>query len=119
MTAAAQRQAGGRTPLGQDTAPKKPVGRSQGEPSTRGNGRLPLTLLARLDHSLDRLAGQTGRQANRGMIARRAFEHFLETHEAGDPGARRRSGGAGRLSVGGTFIMREEKSPCTTPSCCP
>jgi len=48
------------------------------------NVRLPLTLLARLDRSLDRLEVQTGRKANRGMIARHAFERFLETHEAGD-----------------------------------
>ena len=67
MTAAAQRQAGGRTPLGQDTTPKKPVGRPKGEPSTMVNVRLPLTLLARLDRSLDRLEVQTGRKANRGM----------------------------------------------------
>ena len=84
MTAAEQRQAGGRTLPGQDTPPKKPVGRPKGEPSTIVNVRLPLTLLARLDRSLDRLEVQTGRKANRGMSARHALERFLETHEAGD-----------------------------------
>ena len=84
MTAAAQRQAGGRTPLGQNTAPKKPVGRPKGEPSTLVNVRLPLALLARLDRSLDRLEVQTGRKVNRGMFARRTLERFLETHESGD-----------------------------------
>ena len=38
------------------------------------NVRLPLTLVAELDRYLDRLEGQTGLKANRGMIARRALE---------------------------------------------
>jgi hypothetical protein len=82
--AAAQRQAGGGKRPGQDTAPKKPAGRPQGEPSTIVNVRLPLTLVARLDRYLDRLEVQTGLKANRGMIARRAIELFLEAHETGD-----------------------------------
>jgi hypothetical protein len=53
-------------------------------PSTIVNVRLPLTLLARLDRYLDRLEVQTGRKVNRGMIARRALEFFLETHESGN-----------------------------------
>ena len=53
---------------------KPPVGRPTGEPSTIVNVRLPRTLLARLDRSLDRLEWQTGLKANRGMIARRALE---------------------------------------------
>ena len=84
MTAAEQPQAGGRTPPEQDTTPQKPVGRPKGEPSTRVHVRLPLTLLARLDRSLDRLEVQTGRKANRGRSARPAFERRLETYEAGD-----------------------------------
>jgi hypothetical protein len=40
-----------------------------------------LALLARLDRYIDRLASQTGLKAHRGMIARRALELFLETHE--------------------------------------
>jgi hypothetical protein len=82
--AAAPCQAGGKMPLRQDHAPKNPVGRPRGVPSTIVNVRLPLALLARLDRSLDRLEVQTGRKVNRGMITRRALELFLETHEAGD-----------------------------------
>jgi hypothetical protein len=62
-----------------------PRGRPQGEPSTIVNVRLPVALLARLDRHLDRLEGQTGLKANRGMIARRALELFLETHESKAP----------------------------------
>src|SRR5256885_1747154 len=62
-------------------APKRRVGRPQGEASTIVNVRLPLPLVARLDRYLDRLEGQTGLKANRGMIARRALELFLVTHE--------------------------------------
>jgi hypothetical protein len=51
---------------------KKPAGRPKGAPSTIVNVRLPLTLVAELDRYLDRLEGQTGLKANRGMIARRA-----------------------------------------------
>lgn len=62
-------------------APKRRVGRPPGEASTIVNVRLPLPLVARLDHYLDRLEWQTGLKANRGMIARRALELFLVTHE--------------------------------------
>ena len=62
-------------------APKRRVGRPPGEASTIINVRLPLTLVARLDHYLEWLEGQTGLKANRGMIARRALELFLATHE--------------------------------------
>jgi len=116
MTAVAQPQAGGRTPSGWDTAPKKPVGRLQGEPSTIVNVCLPLTLLARLDRSLDRLEVQTGRKTTRGMIARRTLERFLETHKAVTSGEHRRGGDDCRPSVGGALSTREEKFPCTTPS---
>jgi hypothetical protein len=51
---------------------KKPAGRPKGAPSTIVNVRLPLTLVAELDRYLDRLEGQTGLKANRGMITRRA-----------------------------------------------
>lgn len=62
-------------PGGQPTT-KLPVGRPKGAPSTIVNVRLPLTLVAELDRYLDRLEGQTGLKANRGMIARRALERF-------------------------------------------
>ena len=65
-------------------APPKPVGRPKGEPSTIVNVRIPLPLLAQLDRYLDRLEGQTGLKANRGMIARRALELFLASHAAAD-----------------------------------
>ena len=63
---------------------KKPAGRPQGEPSTIVNVRLPLTLVAELDRYLDRLEGQTGLTANRGMIARRALGLFLASHASED-----------------------------------
>jgi len=47
------------------------------------NLRRPVALLAQLARSIDRLEVQTGRKANRGMIARRALELFLETHTTG------------------------------------
>jgi hypothetical protein len=62
-----------------DTSPRKPVGRPPGAPSTIVNLRLPIDLLAQLDRYIDRLEVQTGLQANRGMIARRALEEFLAT----------------------------------------
>src|SRR5215831_6560048 len=79
----------GRAQPSGDTVPtKKSVGRPKGEPSTIVNVRLPLTLVAQLDRYLDRLERQTGLQANRGMIARRALECFLASHVAQDtPGS--------------------------------
>ena len=61
--------------------PQRRVGRPPGEASTIVNVRFPLSLVARLAHYLDRLEGQTGLKANRGMIARHALELFLATHE--------------------------------------
>jgi hypothetical protein len=81
--AAVPRQAGSWKSPELDDAPKNPVGRPRGAPSTIVNVRLPLTIVARLDRYLDRLEVQTGRKVNRGMIARRALELFLETHESG------------------------------------
>ena len=52
----------------------------KGPPSTILNLRIPLDLLERLDRYLDHLEVQTGLKANRGMIARRAIDLFLETH---------------------------------------
>ena len=63
---------------------KLPVGRPKGAPSTIVNVRLPLTLVAELDRYLDRLEGQTGLKANRGMITRRALELFLASHVSTD-----------------------------------
>jgi hypothetical protein len=60
-------------------APQKAGGRPKGPPSTILNLRIPLDLLARLDRYLDQLEVHTGLKANRGMIARRAVELFLET----------------------------------------
>jgi hypothetical protein len=72
-------------------APKKASGRPKGPPSTILNLRIPLDLLARLDRYLDQLEVHTGLKANRGMIARRALELFLETHTnvAQEPEAKR------------------------------
>jgi hypothetical protein len=79
------RRRGGHLPEGprqseEQLPAKQPVGRPKGEPSTIVNVRLPLTLVAQLDRYLDRLEGQTGLKANRGMIARRALELFLASH---------------------------------------
>jgi hypothetical protein len=77
------------SPVHATPAPQRRVGRPPGEASTIVNVRLPLSLVARLDDYLDRLEGQTGLKANRGMIARRALELFLATHQAGaSPSAR-------------------------------
>jgi len=74
----------GATPLRhEEPTPRKKAGRPKGPPSTIVNLRLPLELLARLDRYIDRLEIQTGLKANRGMMARRALELFLETHKGG------------------------------------
>src|SRR5437660_6333322 len=62
-----------------DHTPQKKTGRPKGAPSTIVNLRIPVDLLARLDRYIDGLEVQTGLKANRGMIARRALECFLET----------------------------------------
>ena len=59
--------------------PPKKAGRPKGAPSTIVNRRIRLALLAQLDRYIDQLEVQTGLKANRGMIARRALELFLET----------------------------------------
>jgi hypothetical protein len=70
------------TPLPErpERAPRKRGGRPKGPPSTILNLRIPLDLLERLDRYLDHLEVQTGLKANRGMMARRAIDLFLETH---------------------------------------
>jgi hypothetical protein len=47
------------------------------------NLRLPVALGTRRERYIDHLQTYTGLKAHRGMIARRAFELFLETHEPG------------------------------------
>jgi hypothetical protein len=66
-----------------DKPPQKKAGRPKGAPSTIVNLRIPLDLLAQLDRYIDGLEVQTGLKANRGMIARRALELFLETRSTG------------------------------------
>ncbi len=80
---------GRRPPSTAAPTPQKKAGRPTGVPSTIVNLRIPVDLLAELDRYIDRLEGQTGLKANRGMIARRALELFLETH-ATDISARSR-----------------------------
>ena len=77
MTAAVQRQGGGRTPSGQATAPKKPVGRLKGAPSTRVKVRLHRT---RAGPARD----VDGTQGPSGIRTRRPCERGLEAHESGD-----------------------------------
>jgi hypothetical protein len=67
-----------------DHTPQKKAGRPKGPPSTIVNLRIPVDLLAQLDRYSDRLESQTGLKANRGMIARRALELFLETRSTGN-----------------------------------
>ena len=98
-------------------APQRRVGRPPGEASTIVNIRLPLSLVAQLDHYLDRLEGQTGLQANRGMIARRALEIFLATHQAATS-PRYRCGGVAHAHVpkpGET--LSHITAPWTLPGC--
>jgi hypothetical protein len=66
-----------------DKPPQQRAGRPKGPPSTIINLRIPLDLLAQLDRYIDQLEIQTGLKANRGMIARRALELFLETRATG------------------------------------
>src|SRR5262252_9930598 len=66
-----------------DDTPQTKAGRPKGPPSTIVNLRIPVDLLAQLDRYIDRLEVQTGLKANRGMIARRALELFLETRATG------------------------------------
>ncbi len=73
----------GRRPPSKAATPQKKAGRPPGAPSTIVNLRIPVDLLAQLDRSIDRLEAQTGLKAHRGMIARRAFALFLETHATG------------------------------------
>jgi hypothetical protein len=84
MTRKPRRSVGGlpepAQPSGDTITAKQPAGRPKGVPSTIVNVRLPLPLVAELDRYLDRLERQTGLQANRGMIARRALELFLASH---------------------------------------
>ena len=80
---------GRRPPSTAAPTPQKKAGRPKGVPSTIVNLRIPVDLLAELDRYIDRLEGQTGLKANRGMIARRALALFLETH-ATDISARSR-----------------------------
>jgi hypothetical protein len=67
-----------------DQTPQNKAGRPKGAPSTIVNLRIPVDLLAQLDRYIDRLESQTGLKANRGMIARRALELFLETRLTGN-----------------------------------
>ena len=76
-------RAGPKTPSPEETTPRKKAGRPPGPPSTIINLRLPIALVARLDRYIDYLEVHTGLKAHRGMIARRALELFLETHEPG------------------------------------
>ena len=71
------------TPPQEETTPRKKAGRPKGPPSTIINLRLPVALVTRLDRYIDHLETHTGLKAHRRMIARRALELFLETHEPG------------------------------------
>jgi hypothetical protein len=97
MTVKPRRPVGGlpgpAQPSGDTATAKQPVGRPKRVPSTSVNVRLPLPLVAALDRYLDGLESQTGRKANRGMIARRALELFLASHASADAPEREVGGG--------------------------
>ena len=76
-------RAGPKTPQPEETTPRKKAGRPSGPPSTILHLRIPVALVARLDRYIDYLEVHTGLKAHRGMIARRALELFLDTHEPG------------------------------------
>jgi hypothetical protein len=71
------------TPHHEEPTLRKKAGRPKGPPSTVINLRLPVALVTRLDRDIDHLEAHTGLKAHRGMIACRALELFLETHDAG------------------------------------
>ena len=79
-------------PVQATPAPQRRVGRPPGEASTIVNIRLPLSLVAQLDDYLDRLEGQTGLKANRGMIARRALNQATQHWHTGSTRKRAISG---------------------------
>jgi hypothetical protein len=55
-----------------DHTPQTKAGRPQGAPSTIGNLRIPVDLLAQLDRYIDRRESQPGLKAHRGLVTRRA-----------------------------------------------
>jgi hypothetical protein len=63
--------------------PQTQAGRPRGAPSPIVNLRMPVARLAELDRSRDRLEGQTGLQAHRGMLVRRAGALCLEPRASG------------------------------------
>src|SRR5262249_52664123 len=75
---------GTRQPAGNQATAKKPMGRRPCEPSTIVYLLPALHLVAALRLYPDRLEGQTGLKANRGMITRRALALFLAPHAAED-----------------------------------
>ena len=58
---------------------KRQVGRPKGEEATVVNVRIPVSLVERLDRSLDKLETDTGLTTNRGAILRHALKVFLES----------------------------------------
>ena len=58
---------------------KRQVGRPKGEAATVVNVRIPVSLVERLDHYLDKLETDTGLTTNRGAILRHALKVFLES----------------------------------------
>jgi metal-responsive CopG/Arc/MetJ family transcriptional regulator len=59
-------------------AKKRPVGRPKGEASVVINVRLPVSLLERFNHYLDRREQGTWEVVNRGMVIRELLEEMLE-----------------------------------------
>jgi len=60
---------------------KRAIGSPKGEASTVINVRMPVTLMHRLDRSLDRRETATGLRTNRGAILRHALKVFLESKD--------------------------------------
>jgi len=59
------------------------AGRPKGEAATVVNVRIPLSLVERLDHYLDKVETATGLTTNRGAILRQALKVFLESKQMG------------------------------------
>jgi hypothetical protein len=60
-------------------ARQHPIGCPTGEAATVVNGRIPLSLVHRLDRYLDKLETETGLATNRGALIRHALKVFLES----------------------------------------
>ncbi len=57
---------------------RRPAGRPKGEPSVVINVRIPISLLERFNHYLDRREWRSHEAVNRGIVIRELLEEMLE-----------------------------------------